>query len=216
MPNYLPDDYKGVDKRIQNFREDHPEGQVETKIQGMFDGAIGFSALVKAGDASATGHGFGSEEAVGDTVEEKWREYAETVAVGRALKHLGYEATGGSTQSNTKQSKSKSKPKGKQDDKETPEADMDTIQDEIEEKKAEWGNFDDPATDKQAEAFSSFWEENVGTGREDKLDFLEVVTGRDLDSSKDLYKGEASPLLEQCYNNTEEFVELCQNYEIPF
>lgn len=214
MPGYLPDDYKEVGERIKEFREDHPDGKIETYLLGMYDGAIGFSANVQCEDGLATGHGFGSKEAVGEKVGEKWREYAETVAIGRALKHLGYEQTGSLRQSNTKHNKSQSKPPDSSS--ETPEASIEAVKGEIEAKKGEWKSWDDPATDKQAQAFSSFWEDSVGTGRDDKIEFLELVTGRDLESSKDLYKAEISPLLEQAFNNSEQFIELCKNYEIPF
>ena len=116
------------------------------------------------------------------------------------------------------QSKSKKSHDNNQDEDDTPPADVEAIKKEIEEKKDAWAGSDDPATKKQAEAFASFWSDNVGTGDEDRIEFLELVTERELESSKDLYKAEISPILEQAYNNTEEFVKLAKNYneEIPF
>lgn len=118
------------------------------------------------------------------------------------------------------QSKSKKKKSGsnKQKSQDTPPADIDSIKKEIEAKKDEWKSWDDPATKKQAQAFASFWSDNVGTGDDDRIEFLELVTERELESSKDLYKSEIAPILEQAYNNTEEFVQLAKNYEeeIPF
>ncbi len=120
----------------------------------------------------------------------------------------------------TEQSQPQQENKQKHEEQEdnTPPADVDAIQKEIEQKKAEWDGWDDPATKKQAQAFASFWSENVGTGDEDRIEFLELITERELESSKDLYKGEISPILEQCYNNTDQFVQLAKNYneEIPF
>jgi len=220
--NYLPDDYVPVHERVNKFREEDG-GKISTEMIARGDNFIGFKAKVELDNEHAMGHGFETKQASQDTVGDKWREKAETVAVGRALAFLGYEAESGIASREEVKSAQNSKPKNKQkpppeQNDDTPPADIDAIKKDIEAKKDEWQSWDDPATKKQAQAFASFWNDNIETGDEDRIEFLEMVTERELESSKDLYKSEISPILEQAYNNTDKFVKLCKNFneEIPF
>lgn len=91
--NLKGNEYAYVKDRLKNFREDCPNGLVETSPEVKSDGTIIFTARVlkdksKPNSGEATGHAFG--KASGDKAFEK----LETVAVGRALALLGYLASG--------------------------------------------------------------------------------------------------------------------------
>ena len=84
--------YATVPARIKEFRENNPNGLIETKPEITGDDIM-FSARIlkdKANPASgeATGHAIGKYK--GDKAFEK----LETIAVGRALALLGYMASG--------------------------------------------------------------------------------------------------------------------------
>lgn len=86
-------EYATVATRIKLFREDCPNGIINTSFSSGDDDVIVFTAKVtkdKANkdSATATGHAYGKLK--GDKVFEK----LETVAVGRALANLGYMAGG--------------------------------------------------------------------------------------------------------------------------
>lgn len=85
-------DYAQVSDRIKQFREDCPNGLIETKPE-VKDNQIMFSARVvkdkaKSESAEATGH------ALGENKGAKAFEKLETIAVGRALALLGYMGSG--------------------------------------------------------------------------------------------------------------------------
>jgi len=85
-------DYARVAERIRKFREDCPNGLIET-TPTITDDTIMFTARVlkdkaKETSAESTGHSYG--KLTGDKAFEKH----ESVAVGRALANLGYLASG--------------------------------------------------------------------------------------------------------------------------
>ena len=137
--NFVPDDYVPVHERVDQFRDDDGGGKISTEMIASGDNFIGFKANVTLEDERASGHGFETKQANQDTVGDKWREKAETVAIGRALAFLGYEAESGiasreeveSVQSQGKQ-KSQSKSKKSHDknqNEDTPPADVEAIKD---------------------------------------------------------------------------------------
>jgi hypothetical protein len=84
--------YATVPARIKEFREDNPNGLIETKPE-ILENEIMFSARILKDKANpfsgeATGHAIGKKQ--GDKAFEK----LETIAVGRALALLGYMASG--------------------------------------------------------------------------------------------------------------------------
>jgi len=86
-------EYARVPERLKLFREDCPNGLIETKPDIQEDGTLVFSARVlsdksKPESAEATGHAFGKTTGV------KQFEKLETIAIGRALAILGYLASG--------------------------------------------------------------------------------------------------------------------------
>lgn len=91
--NVSGNDYAKVAERLKLFREDCPNGLIETTPNIKDDGTIIFTARVlkdkaKAESAEATGH------AMGKTGQAKAFEKLETIAIGRALATLGYLASG--------------------------------------------------------------------------------------------------------------------------
>lgn len=86
-------EYAKVVERLKQFREDCPNGLIETKPEFQPDGQILFSARIlkdKSDKNSAEGTGHALGNAKGDKAFEK----LETIAVGRALAMLGYMASG--------------------------------------------------------------------------------------------------------------------------
>lgn len=86
-------EYAKVPDRLKLFREDCPNGLIETKPEVREDGTVIFTARVlkdksKPESGEATGHALGNNKAV------KAFEKLETIAVGRALALLGYLASG--------------------------------------------------------------------------------------------------------------------------
>jgi hypothetical protein len=86
-------DYAKVPDRLKLFREECPNGLVETLPEIREDGSIVFSARILKDKArpesgEATGHAFGQNKTNKDF------EKLETIAVGRALALLGYLASG--------------------------------------------------------------------------------------------------------------------------
>ncbi len=90
--------YVKVNTRLSQFRKDNPEGAIQTQRIGE-DGGVIFKCLVfrnsqdiqnygVAGVAPAAGHSYLPDWARDD--DQKVEEYAETVAIGRALACLGY------------------------------------------------------------------------------------------------------------------------------
>lgn len=88
--------YVGVHERLTAFREKFPDG-FETTFRQEVEGGISFKCLLFRNEkdvnlygatsvAAATGHSFLPGELEGEKVEE----YAETVALGRALAKLGF------------------------------------------------------------------------------------------------------------------------------
>jgi hypothetical protein len=85
--------YATVPARIKEFRQDCPNGLIETKPEIREDGQILFTARILKDKANlssgeSTGHSIGSLK--GDKAFEK----LETIAIGRALAILGYMASG--------------------------------------------------------------------------------------------------------------------------
>lgn len=85
-------DYATVPARIKEFREDCPNGKIETSYE-MKDGQVVFTAHVlkdksKVDSAEANGH------AIGQLKGDKAFEKLETISIGRALAILGYMASG--------------------------------------------------------------------------------------------------------------------------
>lgn len=82
-------DYLPVNRRIQWFRHDHPNGEIFAVMVSDGESGTGFRCTVTDGDGNqlATGHGY----ADGDIAKmgRIW-EKAETAAIGRALAHAGY------------------------------------------------------------------------------------------------------------------------------
>lgn len=86
-------EYAKVAERVKQFREDCPNGLIETKPEIRDDGQIMFSVRIlkdksDVNSAEGTGHSLG--KANGDKAFEK----LETIAVGRALAMLGYMSSG--------------------------------------------------------------------------------------------------------------------------
>lgn len=85
--------YAQVAERIKAFREENPNGIIETVPNFKEDGQVQFSCRIMKDKANsnsgeATGNSFG--KVTGDKSFEK----LETIAVGRALAMLGYMASG--------------------------------------------------------------------------------------------------------------------------
>lgn len=85
--------YATVPARIKEFRQDCPNGLIETKPDIRAEGQILFTARILKDKANpnsgeATGHSIGTLK--GDKAFEK----LETIAIGRALAILGYMASG--------------------------------------------------------------------------------------------------------------------------
>ena len=86
-------DYATVKDRLKQFREDCPNGLIETSPTIQADGQIMFKARVlkdksKPESSEATGHSLGKDQG------QKAFEKLETIAVGRALALLGYAQDG--------------------------------------------------------------------------------------------------------------------------
>lgn len=86
-------EYARVPERLKLFRQDCPNGLIETKPDIQEDGTLIFTARVlkdkaRPESAEATGHAFGKTTGV------KQFEKLETIAIGRALAILGYGASG--------------------------------------------------------------------------------------------------------------------------
>jgi len=80
-------DYAKVAARLMEFREDCPDGIIETSYE-FKDGFVIFQSKVTRKEGTANGHAFGK---IG---EKKAFEKLETIATGRALAFLGYGADG--------------------------------------------------------------------------------------------------------------------------
>lgn len=86
-------DYAKVSERIRLFREDCPQGSIQTEPTFTEDGQILFKTIVikdlsNPSSANATGH------AIGKNTGQKALEKIESISVGRALAMLGYLASG--------------------------------------------------------------------------------------------------------------------------
>lgn len=91
--NLSGSEYAKVPERIKQFREDCPNGLIETTPKILEDGQILFQARIlkdksSPDSAEGTGHAMGASKGV------KAFEKLETIAVGRALAMLGYMASG--------------------------------------------------------------------------------------------------------------------------
>ena len=82
-------DYLPVNRRIQWFRHDHPDGLIRTKMLYNGPDGAGFQCILFDSDSNevAHGHGFANSEIA--KMGRVW-EKAETAAIGRALAHAGY------------------------------------------------------------------------------------------------------------------------------
>lgn len=86
-------EYARVAERLKAFREDCPNGSINTKYEFLDNGMVAFKSYVlkdksDPNSADATGHSFG------ETKNKKEFEKLETIATGRALALLGYLASG--------------------------------------------------------------------------------------------------------------------------
>lgn len=86
-------DYAKVPDRIKEFREDCPNGLIETEPTIQDDGQILFKARVLK-DKARPESGEGTGHALGNSKGDKAFEKLETIAIGRALAILGYLASG--------------------------------------------------------------------------------------------------------------------------
>lgn len=91
--NLKGNEYAQVSDRIKAFREENPNGLIETSPQLDDENRIMFTARIvknkeKPESAEATGH------ALGENKGAKAFEKLETIAVGRALAMLGYMGSG--------------------------------------------------------------------------------------------------------------------------
>jgi hypothetical protein len=86
-------DYAKVAERIRVFREDCPNGLIETKPALQEDGQILFTARILK-DKANKNSGEGTGHSLGKNTGLKAFEKLETIAVGRALAMLGYMASG--------------------------------------------------------------------------------------------------------------------------
>jgi hypothetical protein len=86
-------DYAQVSERIKEFRQDCPNGLIETKPEQQTDGSIIFSARILK-DKANPNSGEGTGHSMGKIKDDKNFEKLETIAIGRALAILGYMASG--------------------------------------------------------------------------------------------------------------------------
>lgn len=85
--------YALVPTRIKAFREDCPNGLIETKPTYLNDGKVAFEARILK-DKSNLNSGEGTGHSMGDLKDAKAFEKLETIAIGRALAILGYMSSG--------------------------------------------------------------------------------------------------------------------------
>lgn len=85
--------YAKVSERIKQFREDCPNGLIETKPQIQPDGSMIFSTRILK-DKSDTNSGEATGHSLGKVTGDKNFEKLESISVGRALAMLGYMASG--------------------------------------------------------------------------------------------------------------------------
>jgi len=85
--------YATVPTRIKEFRQDCPNGLIETKPETQTDGSIIFSARILK-DKANPNSGEGTGHSMGKIKDDKNFEKLETIAIGRALAILGYMASG--------------------------------------------------------------------------------------------------------------------------
>jgi len=86
-------DYAKVAERVKQFREDCPNGLIDTKPTINPDGSIIFGVRILK-DKADTNSGEGTGHSLGKAAGDKDFEKLETIAVGRALAMLGYMASG--------------------------------------------------------------------------------------------------------------------------
>lgn len=85
--------YATVPTRIKEFREQCPNGLIDTKPEVQTDGSIIFTArILKDKDRQQSGEATG--HSMGKIKDDKNFEKLETIAVGRALAMLGFMASG--------------------------------------------------------------------------------------------------------------------------
>ena len=85
--------YALVPTRIKAFREDCPNGLIETKPTYLADNKVAFEARILK-DKSNANSGEGTGHSMGDLKDAKAFEKLETIAIGRALAILGYMSSG--------------------------------------------------------------------------------------------------------------------------
>ena len=85
--------YATVPTRIKEFRQDCPNGLIETKPDIRTDGQVVFSARILK-DKSNVNSGESTGHSIGKITNDKSFEKLETIAIGRALAILGYMASG--------------------------------------------------------------------------------------------------------------------------
>lgn len=85
--------YATVPTRIKEFREQCPNGLIETSPETQTDGSIIFTARILKDKANPSS-GEGTGHSMGKIKDDKNFEKLETIAVGRALAMLGFMASG--------------------------------------------------------------------------------------------------------------------------
>lgn len=86
-------EYARVPERLKLFREDCPNGSIQTDYKFLDEGKVAFTAYILK-DKSDPNSGDATGHALGSTKGQKDFEKLETIAVGRALALLGYLASG--------------------------------------------------------------------------------------------------------------------------
>lgn len=217
--DFLPDDYVEVHDRVKEFRKDHKDGQIITEIVDKTKKIWVFKVSVyrkqEEDRPTATGYGHASAEA-DSFVGDKWREKAETVAVGRALAFLGYKIEGGIASKEEVESVKKNNSPSKSQKKSKKDLNVEDIKKAITKKEKQWSEsaFSDAPTEGQLQKFNSFWNGNVEGNDNDRYRFLSEVTDRGIKSSKDLLKGEISALIELTANETMKFVKVANKIAV--
>jgi len=85
--------YATVPTRIKEFRQECPNGLIETKPDVQADGTVIFTARILK-DKSNPSSGEATGHSIGKITGDKMFEKLETIAIGRALAILGYMASG--------------------------------------------------------------------------------------------------------------------------
>jgi len=107
-----------------------------------------------------------------------------------------------------KSQQNRTKPKTKPKSNESGDLAIEDIKQAIAQKEQQWSEsaFADNPSKGQINKFNITWRENIESSDEERYAFLSEVTNRDIESSKELLKGEVSALIEIMTNHKEEFI----------